>query len=177
MTSRAERLAAAILADRARAADVPSRADTVQCFMCGYSMVYRANRFCSDRCRNFYDAGAPGHEQNWLQPPRIIDAPIRDLKVMAGPPGLEIGSSYYGALFDKRGAQRRRRPKIPCYSFNPTNGHVRWTPGQDLRRLGFKTVDLGFDGPEAWDEALRLNAEGKRARKRLAFQIDPSESQ
>jgi hypothetical protein len=41
---------------------------TVKCFMCGLGMVYRGSRFCSQRCRDYYDDGAPGFAQDWLQP-------------------------------------------------------------------------------------------------------------
>ena len=38
----------------------PDAADdrtTLPCFMCGRRMLYRDDRFCCDRCRDFYDAG------------------------------------------------------------------------------------------------------------------------
>lgn len=96
---RSQRLAAALLADRGKPA--PDRADITKCFMCGYSMVYRGNRFCSDRCCDFYDSSEPGYEQDWRQPPNPEHAPMAALKVVAGPPGIEVGSSYYSAIFDR----------------------------------------------------------------------------
>ena len=30
---------------------------TTECFLCGYGMVYTGCRFCSDRCREAFDAG------------------------------------------------------------------------------------------------------------------------
>jgi hypothetical protein len=34
-----------------------------ECFSCGYRMRYRGPRFCSDRCREWFDAGNPSYEQ------------------------------------------------------------------------------------------------------------------
>jgi hypothetical protein len=61
--SRTERLARALIADRNR--EAASRADISECFVCGHGMLYRGSRFCSDRCREFYDTGAPGHLEDW----------------------------------------------------------------------------------------------------------------
>ena len=66
MTTRTERLAEAILADRNR--PTAERTDIAKCFMCGTGMMYRGTRFCSDRCRDFYVSGEPGFEQDWLRP-------------------------------------------------------------------------------------------------------------
>ena len=65
-----EQLAAALLADRNR--EVQERTDITKCFMCGVSMLYRGSRFCSDRCRDFYDLGEAGHEQDWRRPRRVV---------------------------------------------------------------------------------------------------------
>ena len=46
MTTRTERLAEAILADRNR--PPAERTDIAKCFMCGTGMMYRGTRFCSD---------------------------------------------------------------------------------------------------------------------------------
>ena len=58
--TRAQRLAEAILADRAR----PTTSHNIApCFVCGHTFVYRGRRgdlngrFCSMRCQNWYDAG------------------------------------------------------------------------------------------------------------------------
>jgi predicted nucleic acid-binding Zn ribbon protein len=60
--TREQRLASALLADRNRIK--VERTDVVRCFTCGYGMIYRGSRFCSERCRDFYDAGnAPLSEQ------------------------------------------------------------------------------------------------------------------
>jgi predicted nucleic acid-binding Zn ribbon protein len=59
--TRKQRLASALLADRNRIK--VERTDLVRCFTCGYRMIYRGSRFCSERCRDFYDIGSPGIEQ------------------------------------------------------------------------------------------------------------------
>jgi hypothetical protein len=97
----ATRLAAALLADRNRTKS--ERTDITKCFMCGVGMIYRGNRFCSDGCRDYYDAGNPGHEQDWLRPKTNYG--ITGWRVVAGPPDIEIGSDYYKPL---RGAFRNR---------------------------------------------------------------------
>lgn len=67
VTERTQRLADAILEDRS--GDRPARTDIIACFMCRTGVVYRGNRFCSDRlCRAFYDAGEPAPEQVWRRP-------------------------------------------------------------------------------------------------------------
>ena len=66
MTKRTERLAEAILADRNRPS--AERTDIAECFMCGTGMMYRGSRFCSPRCRDFYDDGVPGHDHDWRRP-------------------------------------------------------------------------------------------------------------
>lgn len=65
VTPREERLAKALLADQARVREaevVPA------CFVCGVRRTLRFRRFCSERCRDAYDGGYPGHEQDWLRP-------------------------------------------------------------------------------------------------------------
>jgi hypothetical protein len=57
-------LAAEIEADILR--DYKSLADITKCFSCGYAVVNRGRRFCSDRCRQWYDDGNPGYDQDWL---------------------------------------------------------------------------------------------------------------
>jgi hypothetical protein len=50
-----ERLAKALLADRNR--PVTERTDIGKCFVCERGMMYRGSRFCSERCREWFDAG------------------------------------------------------------------------------------------------------------------------
>jgi hypothetical protein len=62
--------------------------NTVQCFSCGYGMTYRRSRFCSDRCREWFDVNNPGLAQEWLERKRAA------WRVIAGPPGT-VGTEYY----------------------------------------------------------------------------------
>ena len=62
---KAKSIAKAILADHRR--ERSERTDITKCFMCGYGVVYRGSRFCSERCREYYVEGNPGHFQDWLQ--------------------------------------------------------------------------------------------------------------
>jgi ribosomal protein L24E len=55
-------IAAAIERDLLRSDGQPS-IDIAKCFSCGYSMTYRGSRFCSDRCREWFDAGNPSFEE------------------------------------------------------------------------------------------------------------------
>jgi hypothetical protein len=51
--------------------------DAIKCFSCGYGMVYRGSRFCSRRCRDWYDTGNPGYAQDWLKRQKANNAPMR----------------------------------------------------------------------------------------------------
>src|SRR3974390_1332294 len=59
---RQSEIAAVIERDLLRA-DARPVIDITKCFSCGYSMTYRGSRFCSDRCRECYDAGNLSYEQ------------------------------------------------------------------------------------------------------------------
>jgi hypothetical protein len=60
---KADKLAAALMRDRERPSKKPS--SSIDCFLCGNSFTYRyrapqgdaSGRFCSDKCREAYDAG------------------------------------------------------------------------------------------------------------------------
>jgi hypothetical protein len=100
--SKSDRLAAALLADRNRRQTIRDER-TVPCFSCGHTFVYRGRRgdlnarFCSMRCQDWYDAGnAPIGRSD----PFAI--PLRDWRVVAGPPGVEIGSRYYEGMLGDR---------------------------------------------------------------------------
>jgi hypothetical protein len=66
-------IAAVIERDLLRREDSPT-IDITKCFSCGYSMIYRSNRFCSERCREWFDAGNPSYEQQeeWASKPRAL---------------------------------------------------------------------------------------------------------
>lgn len=66
------------------------------------ALMYRGNRFCSDRCRDFYNSGAPGYDHDWRQPKigyRWRDG--RPMKEAAG--GFRIGCACCAKEFDSRG--------------------------------------------------------------------------
>jgi hypothetical protein len=99
-TERAERLAAQLLADRNR--KTTERTEIGACFMCGRGMVYRGTRFCSDRCRDYYDTGAPGNEQDWRRPD--IAFTYLDGRSMAkGVHGFKINCAHCAKEFDSKG--------------------------------------------------------------------------
>jgi hypothetical protein len=99
-TSRAEKLAAQLLADRQRKA--PERADIGACFMCARGMIYRGSRFCSDRCRDYYDAGAPGCEQDWRYPD-VAFTHLDGQPMTKGTHGFKINCAHCRKEFDSKG--------------------------------------------------------------------------
>src|SRR5262249_53309622 len=52
--------------------------NTIQCFSCGRGIIYKASRFCSQRCRDWYDGGNPGHAQDWIKRAKDGDASMLD---------------------------------------------------------------------------------------------------
>jgi len=97
---KSDKLAAMLLADRDR--DKPDH-NIIPCFSCSHTFVYRGRqgdlngRFCSMRCQAWFDDGnAPIARSD------PFAVPLGDWKVVAGPPGVEIGSSYYGGVFGDR---------------------------------------------------------------------------
>jgi hypothetical protein len=63
--------------------------DITKCFSCGFSMRYRGSRCCSERCREWFDTGNPGYDQDWL-----YRQPSGPWRVIAGPPGT-VGTEYH----------------------------------------------------------------------------------
>jgi hypothetical protein len=176
---RAAKLAAAILADRNRK-PAESSHNIVECFACGYTFMYAAGasdlngRYCSRRCQDWHDAGNPMVLGGAEQKARYSDVQLEAWKVTAGPPDLEVGSSYYAAFLaeaSKGGADHHHRPgkrsaksklarkRRPAIYTVQINGHGVWQPGAELRRMGFERVDCGFDGPEARAAAAALDAD------------------
>ena len=147
-----------------------SRDYITKCCACGAGMIYSGNRFCSDRCRDYYDAGNPGLSQDCLRPKPNYG--ITGWKVVAGPWGLEIGSDYYAPLRDALDARENRRrvkksePRIPHYVVR--SGRGSWRPNPRLRAAGFKTIDCGPDGPSAQAIAQQWNERARRRSHRKA---------
>jgi hypothetical protein len=79
---------------------------TVECFLCGYSLIYKGSRFCSDRCRQAFDAGHSHLDPN--QGRAFCALPLDRWRIVAGPPATTIGASYYGPFLGQ--AQAARRP-------------------------------------------------------------------
>jgi len=88
-----------------------------QCHTCGRSYLYQASlpnsddsgRFCSARCPETYDAGLPAYDSNYVR--RITNMPLNAWRVVAGPPGVEIGSCPWQQFLDWRPRRKRRRWK------------------------------------------------------------------
>ena len=101
---KAANLAAAILADR----DRPTTShNIVPCFVCGQTFVYRGRRgelngrFCSTRCQDWFDAGnSPVSTE--------IPTTLRGWRVIAGPPGIEIGGDYHAGVFGRQPISSRQ---------------------------------------------------------------------
>jgi hypothetical protein len=81
--------------------DNKTAANITDCFSCGRGMMYRGNRFCSDRCRDWYDAGNPGHGQDWLQA-KIIYRWRDGAPMQMGPHGFLINCAHCAKQFDSK---------------------------------------------------------------------------
>jgi hypothetical protein len=103
-------LTAAIQRDLLRT-DRP-KTDAPKCHTCGRPFVPRPNNdgddntwaFCSTRCREYYDAGWPAYDPDYVR--KITDVPLAAWKVVAGPPG--IGSQYYAPVIEASERVRKR---------------------------------------------------------------------
>jgi hypothetical protein len=116
ISERAERLVATLLADRQR--ERPKH-NIVPCWSCGQTFVYRGRQgaasvwigsdedghaspdtslngnFRSMRCQVWYDDGNPTYEQPCTSENKLTGAALGSFFVVAGPPGLEVGSRLY----------------------------------------------------------------------------------
>src|SRR6516225_6822868 len=96
---------------RLRTEPARTSSQAAECFACGRSFLLRpssgddSNRFCSTRCREGYDAGFPAYDPGYVR--KLMDVPLAAWKVVAGPPGIEVGSQYYAPIIEA--AERRRR--------------------------------------------------------------------
>jgi hypothetical protein len=132
------------------------------CFSCGRSLTYCGSRFCSETCRAWFDAGNSPFDPNHAVKINAVD--LRDWRVVAGPPGVEIGSNPWRSVIDateRRNRRREGKPRRIAHYHITLDGHGRWRPSTALRALGFRAVDLGLNGPSAWAEAERLNREAR----------------
>jgi hypothetical protein len=115
----------AILADRQRHAEQP-KYEAAHCFVCDRTFAPKppagdnSTRLCSEICRTAFDNGFPPYEAQVS----VFSIPIHNWMVIAGPPGVEVGASYYGPLLDrKRPSQKGKltadeliRPRRLCQS-------------------------------------------------------------
>ena len=85
----------------------PSQPDTIECLTCGRGIVYRGIRFCSDRCRDAFDYGIPPHDPNEVR--RLTAVPLDAWIIVAGPPGVAIGSRCLVQFVDRPRRVKRRR--------------------------------------------------------------------
>jgi hypothetical protein len=98
-----------LLAEKPAAKD-----DAMSCHACGRPYMYRgphgdaSGRFCSDRCRDAYDAGWPAYDPDIHEPDRRKSnwIPLGKLRVVAGPPVYDplAGSRQLSRGIKRRGA-------------------------------------------------------------------------
>jgi hypothetical protein len=94
--------------------------DARRCFVCP-AMTSQASRFCSDRCREAFDAGFPPFDPNSVR--RLTSLPLNAWRIVAGPPGSAIGERYYSDIPDrKRRPIRRRKVMAGPLSINSNFG-------------------------------------------------------
>lgn len=114
-------LTKAILADYERPA--PPRQEALKCFTCARTYIQGDGRFCSRRCRDAFDAGLPPAEFNAGLRQELMPYLYghQGCRVVAGPPGVKVGSLYYAELIERRERRLRRdkssdpiRPKRKC---------------------------------------------------------------
>jgi hypothetical protein len=104
-------------------------ADLNRCCSCGAGMVYHgprddnSGRFCSTRCQEWFDSNSAftrvsvcSGNLRWFENPGLRPAfmggalyGLRGWKVVAGPPGVEIGSGYYAPVIE---ATDRKRAEL-----------------------------------------------------------------
>ena len=101
---RAARLANALLADRNRET---AETQSVTCAACGRGIVDRGRRCCSPRCEQWLADGNPPVDPQLAR--KALEVPLRAWTVIAGPPGVVIGSRPYVDLLDALSEKRADR--------------------------------------------------------------------
>ncbi len=89
-------IAAVIERDLLRADDGLS-VNTTKCFSCGFGFIYRGSRFCSDRCRKWFDDGNPPFDSS----DSVSNVDLSKWRVIAGPPGT-VGTNPWQPIIDAR---------------------------------------------------------------------------
>jgi hypothetical protein len=87
-----------------------SRPTVAKCFACGRGMVDRGSRFCTDRCRQYYDAGFPTYDPH--QARAVTTVPLGAWRIVAGPLGVNIGGRYYDPNVNRPIHSNRARRKL-----------------------------------------------------------------
>jgi hypothetical protein len=101
MNTKIERLTKALLADQKHEAKQDDR--ITSCFVCGFRFIKKDDLFCSDRCRDWFDAGnAPVSSAN--------NYDLTGWHVIAGPPEVKIGSDYYENILGPSADEHATRP-------------------------------------------------------------------
>jgi endogenous inhibitor of DNA gyrase (YacG/DUF329 family) len=90
-------IAAVIERDLLRSNDSPL-ITTVQCFSCGHGMTYRRSRFCSDRCREWFDAGSLAYQST-----RIVYRDRAGNEMRVGRAGFMIRCAHCAKEFESKG--------------------------------------------------------------------------
>ena len=71
------------------------------CFACGRGYCKGDGRFCSTRCREAFDAGfPPAQDSNYAR--AMTNVPLAAWRVVAGPPGIEIGARFYESILGRK---------------------------------------------------------------------------
>ena len=102
-TGDTKRLAEALFADRNRAGT--DRTDITACWACGSTFRYKGRHgelngnFCCSRCQDWYDGGYRPIEHDHAE--KAYKTPIDRWRVVAGPPGVEVGAPYYAGVFPR----------------------------------------------------------------------------
>src|SRR5260370_42312103 len=93
--------------------DRPGRYEAPKCVACGRGYMASllsgddSTRFCSTRCREAYDADFPAWDENVELNGHRETPPLTGMRVVVGPPGVEIGSNPYRPVIDA--SERKRR--------------------------------------------------------------------
>lgn len=69
-----------------------------ECKMCGRG-CRDTQHFCSDRCEQYHATGFPVPDPNYSR--KLLDAPLGSWTVVAGPPDLPVGVSYYNHILGR----------------------------------------------------------------------------
>ena len=86
-------IAAMIERDLLRRDTEKGRVETSHCALCEAGMVYRGRDYCSPRCAQYAADGFPAPDPTYAR--KAINVPLRSWTVVAGPPDVAVGSTYY----------------------------------------------------------------------------------